>query len=124
MKIPIERDQGFSLIEVIVALGILSTAVLSLSSLARGSIAGVKQLESHYLARTIADAKLVETFSQVTPMEIGVVQGELVQMGRSFAWERTIEHTDRAGILSIDVLVSEVNSGTLMAQITTLRGRR
>lgn len=118
---PGSQQDGFSLIEVIVALGILSTAALSLSTLARGSIAGVKQLESRYLARTIADAQLVDVFVQAAPLRIGISDGDAVQMGQHFTWQRTIAPTDQAGLFLIDVQVSEADTGTVMAQISTLR---
>lgn len=115
------NTDGFSLVEVIVALGILSTAALSLSTIARDSLAGVKQVEARYLARAVADTQLVETYTQAAPLEIGVTRGEALQMGQRFVWQRVVTQTDRPALFAIEVTVSERESGTVMAQLSTLR---
>ena len=114
-------EQGFSLVEVIVALGILSTAAIGFSELTRGSIDGAKQIEMRYLARTIAENELVGTFTDETPLRIGVTSGETVQMGRSFSWVRTITATGEDGLLLVELQVSGQQSETVLVQLSTLK---
>lgn len=115
------QENGFSLVEVMVALGVLSTAAISFSALSQNSVSGVGQLETRFLARTIADAQLVDTFTDVRPLEIGIVSGERQQMGRQFEWVRTISPSTQEGLFVINVQVSETGDGAIIVDISTLR---
>lgn len=117
-----KRDAGFSLMEVIVALGILSTAAISLSTLSQSSLRGVKQLESRYLARVLADNELTRTFIDRAPLRIGVDQGEAEQLGQSFGWRRTVTQSPQAGVFLIEVEVFDLQSETVLADASTLKG--
>lgn len=114
-------EQGFSLVEVIVALGILSTAAIGFSELTRGSIDGAKQIEMRYLARTIAENEMVRTFTDGIPLRIGETSGETIQMGRSFSWVRTITATGEEGLLLVELQVSGQQSETVLVQLSTLK---
>jgi len=115
------HEQGFSLIEVIVALGILSTAAISLSALSQGSLSGVKQLEARYLARVIADNQLANTFMQDVPLRVGITEGEAVQLGQTFTWLRTIAATPEQGLLLVEVQVSAPGTDSVLVKTSTLR---
>ena len=115
------RDRGFSLIEVIVALGILSTAAISFSAFGQSSASAVRQLETRYLARTIADARLVDVFVDAQPIEIGVTTGTSQQLGREFDWVRRISPSSQDGLFLLNVQVSEVDQDTVIIDISTLK---
>ena len=117
-----QTERGFSLIEVVVALGVLSTAAISFSALSQNSVSGVSQLETRYLARTVADAQLVDVFTDITPIEIGVTSGTADQMGRAFEWVRTISPSTQEGLFLVNVQVSGLDDGVVLAEISTLKG--
>lgn len=117
-----QTERGFSLIEVVVALGVLSTAAISFSALSQNSVSGVSQLETRYLARTVADAQLVDVFTDITPIEIGVTSGTAEQMGRAFEWVRTISPSTQDGLFLVNVQVSGLDDGVVLADISTLKG--
>lgn len=117
-----KREDGFSLVEVVVALGILSTAALGVSSLAQGSISGVKQIEERYLARTVASNQLADVFTTRDPLRIGLTSGQEVQMKRTFEWTREILPAEQDGLLIVEVRVTPTGSETVLARVTTLKG--
>lgn len=116
-----QSEAGFSLVEVVVALGILSTAAIGFSELSRGSVEGAKQVEMRYLARSVAEAEMVRTFADRTPLRLGLSDGEMVQMGRSFEWVRTVTETGEGGLLLIRIEIFDPQTGAILAQTSTLK---
>lgn len=116
-----KREEGFSLVEVVVALGILSTAALGMSSLSQGSISGVKQIEERYLARTVASNQLTHVFTTRDPLRIGLTSGEATQMNQTFEWTREILPAEQDGLLVIEVRVTPIGSQAVLARVTTLK---
>lgn len=117
----VSHDKGFSLIEVVVALGVLSTAAIGFSSLARGSLAGTSQLESRYFATIIADNQLTEALTQDTPLRIGVIEGESEQMGRTLDWVQTVSQTTQAGLMLVEIEVSDPLTEDVLIRTSTLK---
>ncbi len=114
-------DHGFSLIEVVVALGVLSTAAIGFSTFSRDSTAGVRQLEARYLARAVAEAQLVDVFTDEQPLEIGAVSGASEQIGREFEWVRTVSASTQEGLFLVTVQVSEAGEDNIVLELTTLK---
>ncbi len=115
-------EAGFSLIETIVALGVLATAAVSIGALSRGSIGGVKQLETRYLARTIAQQKLVEQFTSNVPLRADVLEGKTQQLGQNFIWTKTITPANQDGLFLVVVEVQLEASDTVLVRTSTLKG--
>ena len=114
-------ERGFSLIEVIVALGILSTAAVGLGTLSQQSIDGVKQMEARYLARAVADQQMAAMFVDIVPPDIGETTGDTEQMSRAFEWTQTVSPSGRNGLLLVEVRVTPAGEDTVLAKATTLR---
>ncbi len=116
-------QSGFSLMEVVVALGILATTAIGFVNLLQGSIEGTRQVEERYLARVVADNQLTDVLWRRLPLEQGVTEGVERQLGRDFTWQMTVLQGPREGLLVVDV---QVRRGTeagspVIAQATTLR---
>ena len=79
-------DEGFTLLEVLVALAILSLAVVAGIQLFAGSLRLLKLAGEHQEATLIADEKTREVSSLVEGRETGTEAG--------FTWERTIQRTE------------------------------
>ena len=114
-------DRGFTLLETVVALGVLSTAAISFGVFSQNSLSGTVQLENHYLARTVADAQLVDVFAQAGAIEVGSTAGVHVQMGREFEWVRTISPSTQDGLFLVNVQVTQSGEDTIIVDISTLR---
>lgn len=117
----VKREDGFTLVEVVVALGILSTAAIGFSTLSRGSIDSAKQIEMRYLARTVVDNELTRVFTQQADLQIGVTNGQVQQMGRAFNWVRIVEPVPQDGIVLVQLQVREADGETVLAQTRTLK---
>lgn len=114
-------DAGFSLIEVLVALGVFSIAVIGLLDLNTQALRSRTQLEEAFEARTLAENILVE--GQVMPeaREQASASGERAQGLRRYAWTRIVVPTDREGLVRVRVEVRDAD-GRLQASLETLRG--
>ena len=78
-------DRGFTLLEVVVALAILSVAVVACIQLFAGGLRLLKLAGEHQEAALIADARTREVSVFVEGQETGTDGG--------FTWERTIRRT-------------------------------
>ena len=78
-------DHGFSLIEVVVALGVLSTAAIGFSTFSRDSTAGVRQLEARYLARAVAEASSLMCSQMSNLWKSALCQGRASKSGESLS---------------------------------------
>lgn len=116
-------NSGFSLMEVMVALTILSSTAVAFMSLARGSVETAQQIEDKYLARIVADNQMVDLFWQAEPVEQGVTDGVERQMGREFSWVRSILPGPREGVLLVTIQVRRASEDeTVLAEVATLKG--
>lgn len=123
MKRAGQSDAGFSLMEVVIALGILATTAIGFVNLLQGSIEGTRQVEERYLARVVADNQLTDVLWRRLPLEQGITEGVERQLGRDFTWQMTVLQGPREGLLLVDVQVRRGanEGGPVIAQATTLR---
>ena len=106
------RCPGFSLVELLVALVILSTAVVALVRVFTVSLAGSAragdQTTASFLARQLVEEARAET-SLIAGTETGAFEGDLER----FAWSREIQKLagvpragERSGLYRLDATVS------------------
>jgi general secretion pathway protein I len=101
------RDQGFTLVEALVALSVFALAGVGLVSLQAYSISTLRGVESHVLAGMVAQNLLVETIASRTSPDLGVEAGEVSMGERNWSWRRGIEPTSDPGVVRVSVTVSE-----------------
>lgn len=104
-------DQGFTLIESLVALAILAFAAVSLLAASEAHVARIGGLESRALAEVAAENHLAE-------LELGLAEDEAAAqlLGREFQITATRTPSPDPDLVQIDVTVTET------ATATTLRG--
>lgn len=112
---------GFSLVETIAALGILSLAALPLMQLASDALVNTSRLESRLLARTTAENVLARTITNPIPLEVGQTNGREEQLGRSYDWTLTVLPTDRQDLLRLEVQVRQAGIEQVQARLVTLK---
>lgn len=99
------RTEGFTLIEVLVALAILAVA-LAAAVRATGTAAdGAVDLKERLLATWIAQDRLAEYAALSRWPEIGAREGAAEQAGVQFAWRETVSGTPNQRFRRVEVQV-------------------
>jgi general secretion pathway protein I len=112
------EQQGFTLIEMLVALSILGLAALALLKLTGATAVNGALLEEQALAQIVARNIAVETLSDPAAPALGSVSGELVNAGRRWRWSRRAARSPEARIQQIEIRVA---GGRGTAALTVFR---
>ncbi len=115
------HERGFSLIETLVALAVFSTAAIGLLAMNTQSVAHARALEERFLARTIAENRLVDAMTSPSARTIGTRAGADVQLDRPFEWTETITATERNGLLQVTVDVTAPGEPHVLARVSALK---
>lgn len=110
-----------TLIEVLVAMAVLGTAVASLISLFSLQTGNTAVLEDHLLARIVAENAMVEV---VTNDAAGVRQdqgGQVTLAGRDYEWAATRTPSAYEGIDVLAVSVRYEDTDRELTSLTTLK---
>jgi general secretion pathway protein I len=97
---------GFTLVEVLVALAIVSIALLAaLRATGQGTNA-VGELRSRVFAGWIAENRLAEHRARGDFLPVGIARGTQSQGGIEFAWREEVIATPNSAFRRLDVFVS------------------
>lgn len=115
------QDQdGFSLMEALVAIAVFATAATGLISLNTNSLRISGELSDRVLARQVAENIAVETITDPQLLIIGSATGEDVQRNRDFVWERNITPAPRPDLVEITIRVRRQDQETYLSEVTLL----
>ncbi|MFN3522491.1 MAG: type II secretion system minor pseudopilin GspI [Phenylobacterium sp.] len=115
-------EEGFSLIEVMVALAVFGLAVLALLNLAGENTRTVSAAETRVLARVVADNQAIEALTSPLPPAVGAVRGEEQAGGRRWRWTRQVSRTGDPQILQVAVRVADPSGRRTAAEVVVFRG--
>ena len=87
----ITRSKGFSLIEVVVALFILSISVITIYNLIISTATSSFELEQRYLAKQVADNRTALINTPEKPSKPIKRSGEMIMGGDSWYWVEEIK---------------------------------
>ena len=114
-------QQGFTLIEMLVALAIFSLAALALLRLGGATATNSASLSDQAVAQIVARNLAVETLSDPQPPVFGSSQGDAANGGRRWRWTRTVSRSPEARIQQIEILVQPEAGGPGRASLTIFR---
>lgn len=106
------RMSGFTLVEALVALAIISIALISALHVAGQSTANVGELRERLLAGWVAENMLAEHRARGDWLATGISRGTERQGGLQFAWRREVTTTPNSAFRRIDVFVSAASDET------------
>lgn len=110
---------GFTLVEVLVALAIVSIALLAALRAANQATTGVGELRSRLLAGWVAEDLLAESRALGEWPSSGIRRGTARQGGLEFAWRQEVFPTPNPAFRRVDVLVyAEPGETRALARLT------
>ena len=118
MKLSV-TEKGFSLIEVVVSLFILSVSVITIYNLIISTASSSYDLEQRYLAKEVANNRisLIHTLEKsLRPIQRS---GEMVMGGQQWRWEETINNGPSEEFFEYEIFVRPENEETY---IYTIKG--
>lgn len=100
------RRAGFTLVEVLVALAIISIALLAALRAAGQGTSNVGELRSRLLAGWVAENLLAEHRARGDWLPLGIQRGKEREGGIEFAWREEVIATPNPEFRRVDVFVS------------------
>ncbi len=105
------RTQGFTLVEVLVALAIVSIALLAALRASAVGTTGTADLRTRTLAGWVAQDLLAEHRALEDWLPVGSRRGHARQGGLEFNWREDVTATQHAAFRRVDVLVFAPDDG-------------
>ena len=118
MKLSV-TEKGFSLIEVVVSLFILSVSVITIYNLIISTASSSYDLEQRYLAKEVANNRisLIHTLEKsLRPIQRS---GEMLMGGQQWRWDETINNGPSEEFFEYEIFVRRENEETY---IYTIKG--
>jgi general secretion pathway protein I len=114
-------QNGFTLIEMLVALAIFSLAALALLRLGGATATNSARLDGQAMAQLVARNIAVETLTDPEPPAFGTTGGLTVDGGRRWRWSRVVARSPEARIQQIAIAVDPEEGGPGRAALIVFR---
>ena len=113
---------GFTLLEIMVALAIFSLAALAMVRLQGYSVRSTANLGDSSMAWQVARNVAVEILSNPAPPTLGETRGEEINGGQNWIWTATTRSTDERRLVTVDIaVVGSGNAALRKARLTIAR---
>ena len=110
LKLLAIKSKGFSLIEVVVALVILSTSIVAIYNLILSSSDSIYKLEDHYLSKEVANNRIALIHTMEKPNQPGLRSGSMDMGGKKWIWEESFNDGITKDFLEYQILIKAESS--------------
>ena len=110
----VTSKKGFSLIEVVVALVILSTSILAIYNVILSTSGSIYRLEDHYLAKEVANNRIVLMHTVEKPKKSGIRNGSMEMGSKTWLWEESYSDGITKDFLEYQILVKSEGSANFI----------
>ncbi|WP_306253954.1 type II secretion system minor pseudopilin GspI [Parvularcula sp. IMCC14364] len=115
------NQKGFTLTEVLIAMFILSTAIVALLALIAQSVRTTADIEQRVLAGIVAENVMTETLAPFSLPQTLASEGEAELAGQVWIWERELAETVADGMFRVTVTVRPGDSNQVISSVTAFR---
>ncbi|HEX5765486.1 MAG TPA: type II secretion system minor pseudopilin GspI [Woeseiaceae bacterium] len=116
------RSAGFTLLEVMVALGIAALSLTAVTAAMSQMVDAASSMRERTYASWIAQNKIAEMrLSNVVP-DVSEDSGEVEFAGLEWTWRSTVSETGVENLFRVDVAVSFVDSEAIIRSVTGFIG--
>jgi general secretion pathway protein I len=116
------RSAGFTLLEVMVALGIAALSLTAVTAAMSQMVGAANSMKERTYASWIAQNKIAELrLSNIVP-EVSEDSGDVQYAGLEWTWRSTISETGVEHLYRVDVAVSLVDSDAVIRTVTGFIG--
>ena len=98
-------NRGFSLIEVVVALVILSTSIIVLYNLILSTNISIFNLQDHYLSKEVANNRIALIHSIEKPSINSYRDGYMEMGGKTWEWQENFKEGDTKDFIRYEILI-------------------
>ena len=119
-----QKDAGFSLLEVVVAIAVFSLGALATLNVLGQSGRNAEADEAQVIAGVVAENRIAEAMAMSRPPPMGVAQGTETALSRDWDWEMQVGPSPEPRILRIDVRVREAGRDQVLAEFSSFRSAR
>lgn len=114
-------EQGFTLLEMLVAMAVLSLGALALLNLAGENTRVASAMEDRLFAGLVAENRAIEALTAPMPPALGRDSGADTAGGQTWRWTRQVSRTGEPGMVRVDVRVAGPG-GRTAGEVTVFRG--
>lgn len=116
-----DRTAGFTLIEVVTALGVFSIGAIALMQATGENARAASALHERAFAGVVADNQLALAFDPALALQPGILSGSERAAGVEWAWTRTVTPTDDPALVRVQVTVRRSGEDRVAAELISLR---
>ncbi len=124
MRYQTSTEDGFSLLELLVAIAILSMAVIPMISTQTGALKSTSDLNERLLARIVAENALTELRLSEIPPAPGSINGTEYQAGMEFIWQAEVRNIPQQPLMAISLSVMKMDGRAPLFEINGFRKNR